>query len=123
MGPESREQVDIEELDSNAGEISTALGREHAHTVLHSADRPIGAGELSDDQDIPIATCYRRLEELADVGLLEQVETDTEDGREESKYRRVVDEISISYDDEEVTVTLDRSAGLSGTLDSLWRRF
>ena len=47
-----------------------ALGNEYNPDILRAADEAYSAQEFSDMLDIPIATCYRRIEELTGAGLL-----------------------------------------------------
>ena len=47
------------------------LGNEYNPQILSFAHEPRSAQELSDELDVPIATCYRRIEELQEADLLE----------------------------------------------------
>lgn len=82
-----------------------ALGREYSVDILEAADTPMSARELSDELDVPIATCYRRIETLVEAGLLEEVGRELSDrGRRTSVYRRCVEEIRIGFDDADADV-------------------
>ncbi|ELY34960.1 hypothetical protein C497_14512 [Halalkalicoccus jeotgali B3] len=45
-------------------DVLLALGNEYNAEILGATDEPRSAQALSDELDIPIATCYRRLEQL-----------------------------------------------------------
>lgn len=82
-----------------------ALGQEYSVDILEAADSPVSARELSSELDVPIATCYRRIETLVDAGLLEEVGRELSDrGRQTTVYRRSVEEIRITFEEEEAGV-------------------
>jgi len=72
--------------------ILGALGGKYAARILAAADRPKSAHELSDELSVPIATCYRRIDELEEADLLVCEGRKTSDrGRRTKVYRRRVD--------------------------------
>ena len=82
-----------------------ALGQEYSIDIMEAAESPVSARELSDELDVPIATCYRRIETLVDAGLLEEVGRELSDrGRQTTVYRRCVEEIRITFDEDETGV-------------------
>ena len=67
------------------------LGREHVFTILKLTDEPVSAAGIIKQSTVPQATCYRRIEELQEAGLL--VEHGSErfrNGEETTKYVRTV---------------------------------
>lgn len=69
-----------------------ALGGKYAARILTAAEEPKSAQELSDSLDVPIATCYRRIEELEDADLLACEGRKTSDrGRRTKIYTRTID--------------------------------
>jgi predicted transcriptional regulator len=86
-------------LDSN--DVLAVLGRKYSIEILSAAETAASAQDLSDRVDVPIATCYRRIEELVDAGLLKpegrQMSTK---GRRTTVYRRTIDELSVDFTDE-----------------------
>ena len=96
-------------------ELLAVLGEKYSLDVLRAAAEPRSARELSDHLDVPIATCYRRIEALVEVGLLEEEGRELSDrGRRSSVYRRTVDEIAVTFDDEEVDLSTSGRATPQG---------
>ena len=84
------------ESDSTA--LLSALGNKYSAEILCAAGTPKSAQALSEDIEIPIATCYRRIEELVDAGLLEcEGRQLSEEGRRTNIYRRTLDEIEFDF--------------------------
>ena len=78
--------------------LLSVLGNKYSAEILCAADTPQSAQALSDDIEIPIATCYRRIEELVDAGLLEcEGRQLSKEGRRTKIYRRTLDEIEIDF--------------------------
>jgi hypothetical protein len=73
------------------------LGREYSMEILGATERPKSATRLSRSLEIPIATCYRRVDELVSVGLLEECEPDGEDAPNATLYRRTSDAVGIRF--------------------------
>lgn len=65
--------------------------------ILGATGKPMSATQLSDSLEIPIATCYRRVSELAAVGLLEAVPPDEDDTSKATQYRRTTDMVGIRF--------------------------
>ena len=87
----------------------SALGERYSPAILRAADQPRSARELSERLEVPIATCYRRIEALETVGLLVEAGTELSDrGRRTSVYRRTVDELTVAFDGDAVAVTTVR---------------
>lgn len=85
-----------QEPDSST--VLSALGNKYSAEILAAAGTPKSAQALSEDIEIPIATCYRRIEELVDAGLLEcEGRRLSEEGRRTNIYRRTVDELEIDF--------------------------
>jgi predicted ArsR family transcriptional regulator len=79
-------------------DLLEALGNKYSAEILCAAQSPASAQELSDEMGIPIATCYRRIEELVDAGLLEcEGRQLSEDGRRTNVYRRTLDELAVDF--------------------------
>ncbi len=78
--------------------VLSALGNKYSAEILCAAGTPKSAQALSDDIEIPIATCYRRIEELVDAGLLTcEGRQLSEEGRRTNIYRRTVDKIEVDF--------------------------
>ncbi|WP_265110584.1 winged helix-turn-helix domain-containing protein [Halosolutus halophilus] len=88
--------------DPDSGAILSALGSKYSAEILCAAGTPKSAQALSDDIEIPIATCYRRIEELVDAGLLTcEGRQLSEEGRRTNIYRRTVDEIEVDFSNDQ----------------------
>jgi predicted ArsR family transcriptional regulator len=98
--------------DDVATNVLAALGNKYSAEILCAAQTPTSAQEISDQLDVPIATCYRRIEELEDVGLLRcEGRQLSDEGRRTNVYRRTLDEFAIRFGDDSPTLsTEDRSA-------------
>jgi hypothetical protein len=73
--------------------------------------------------DIPIATCYRRIEELTAAGLLELHDRVLSDEhRRTNVYRREVDEVLIRFDGQECNVQVTERPEVKNKLDDVWRQ-
>ena len=103
-------------------EILRALGNKYNAEILGSADEPLSAQELSDELDVPIATCYRRINELTDAGLLEHHDSVlSEEHRRVDVYRRNVNNVQVTFEGEEVDVTVEERTTVKNKLDDVWR--
>ncbi|ARS91508.1 winged helix-turn-helix domain-containing protein [Natrarchaeobaculum aegyptiacum] len=90
-----------ERTDANSQAVLSALGNKYSAEILCAAGTPKSAQTLSEDIEIPIATCYRRIEELVDAGLLTcEGRRLSEEGRRTNIYRRTLDEIEVDFSGE-----------------------
>ena len=102
-------------------ELLQALGNKYSAEILDATDEPRSAQELSDELDIPIATCYRRIDELTEHDLLELHDNILSDDRRRIKvYRRSVDAVRVEFD-EALTVDIEERSEVTNTLDEAWR--
>ena len=98
------------------------LGSKYGAAILAETGDARTAQELSDRLEVPIATCYRRIEELHEVGLLERLDPPPEAPTQApERYRRVPAELRIRFDGE-VTTTMIERTGASLALDAAWRQ-
>ncbi|WP_248896911.1 winged helix-turn-helix domain-containing protein [Haloplanus halobius] len=103
-------------------ELLRVLGNEYNPEILSFAHEPRSAQELSDELDIPIATCYRRIEELTDAELLEHHDRVLSDERRRvNVYRRNVEEVVVDFTDDEISVTVEERQEVTSRLDEAWR--
>lgn len=98
------------------------LGNEYNADILGATEEARSAQALSDELGIPIATCYRRIEELEEADLLEhQGRILSDERRRVSVYRRAVDRVVVGFDDERHTVRVEKRADVKNKLDDVWR--
>lgn len=101
----------------------SALGNEYNPDILSAAVKPHSAQEFSDMLDIPIATCYRRIEELTGAGLLELHDRVlSQEHRRTNVYRRNVDEVIITFEGEEFNVNVSKRPEVKAKLDDVWNQ-
>lgn len=104
-----------------SAELLQTLGNKYSAEILDATDEPISAQDLSDELEIPIATCYRRIDELTEHDLLELHDNILSDDRRRIKvYRRNVDEVRVDFDDG-LTVDIEERSEVTNTLDEAWR--
>ncbi|ACV11129.1 conserved hypothetical protein [Halorhabdus utahensis DSM 12940] len=102
-------------------ELLRTLGNKYSAEILDATDEPKSAQDLSDELDIPIATCYRRIDELTEHDLLELHDNVLSDDRRRIKvYRRNVDSIQVGFDDSLMVDVQERSE-VTNKLDEAWR--
>jgi len=102
-------------------DLLQTLGNKYSAEILDATDEPRSAQDLSDELDIPIATCYRRIDELTEHDLLELHDSILSDDRRRIKvYRRNVDAMRVEFD-ETLSVTIEERSQVTNTLDEAWR--
>lgn len=98
------------------------LGNKYSTEILKATTEPRTAQELSEELDIPIATCYRRLEDLSAQGILKQSgKRVTRANRVAKRYQRQIDRICFDVDDT-ISITLKEPPGTASKLDEAWQR-
>jgi DNA-binding transcriptional ArsR family regulator len=102
-------------------DILQTLGNKYSAEILDATDEPRSAQELSDELGIPIATCYRRIDELTEHDLLELHDNILSDDRRRIKvYRRNVETVHIDFE-EALTVSVEERSEVTNKLDEAWR--
>lgn len=102
-------------------EIIGVLGNKYNPEILDATAEPKSAQELSDALDVPIATCYRRIDELTDAELLELHDRPLSDEQRRIKvYRRNVDAVEIDFRDG-IGVRIEERSAVKNKLDKAWR--
>jgi predicted ArsR family transcriptional regulator len=106
----------------SSADLLQTLGNKYSAEILEATDEPRSAQELSDELDIPIATCYRRIDELTEHNLLELHDNILSDDRRRIKvYRRNVEAVRIEFGDDELFVDIEERSEVTNTLDEAWR--
>lgn len=102
-------------------DVLRSLGNKYSAEILEATDEPRSAQELSEELDIPIATCYRRIEELTEHELLELHDNILSDDRRRIKvYRRNVDRVHVEFADN-FEVDIEERTDVTSTLDEAWK--
>jgi len=103
-------------------ETLRVLGNEYNAEILQATNEPRSAQDLSDELGVPIATCYRRIDELTEADLLELFDRPLSDEhRRINVYRRNVDEIRVEFVDEDCSVLVQERSEIKNKLDDVWR--
>jgi predicted transcriptional regulator len=102
-------------------EVLEALGKKYSPDILEATHNEKSAQELSELLDVPIATCYRRINELDEAGLLSLSDRPLSDEhRRISVYRRNVDEVRIDFTGG-IDVEIEERSEVKNKLDDVWR--
>ena len=102
-------------------DLLQALGNKYSPEILNATDEPRSAQELSEELDIPIATCYRRIDELTEHNLLELHDNVLSDERRRIKvYRRNVDSVHVRFENA-LSVEVEERTEVTNTLDEAWK--
>lgn len=102
-------------------ELLSALGNKYNPEILRTTYEPKSAQELSEELDIPIATSYRRVEQLQEAGLLvEEGKEFSQEGRQRTVYRRNVDEIVIDLGSGSIEVECQERTEAKNRLNDVW---
>jgi len=97
------------------------LGNKYNTDILSATTEPKSAQDLSDELDVPIATCYRRIDELTDADLLTLHDRPLSDEHRRIKvYRRNVDKVEVNFDGG-VSVDIAERSAVKNKLDDVWR--
>ncbi|AAG19493.1 winged helix-turn-helix domain-containing protein [Halobacterium salinarum] len=84
------------------------LDDEHARAILAAASRdPMSATQLSETCDASTATVYRRIDDLTELGLLEESINVRSDGNHHSVYRATLTQFTLELDDGEFTTEVE----------------
>jgi predicted transcriptional regulator len=103
-------------------DLVRTLGSKYSAEILGATSEPRSAQELSNLLDVPIATCYRRIEELTEAGLLELEDSVlSDDHRRVDVYRRGVDELTVVFGDDDFEVEVEERTHVKNKIDDAWR--
>ena len=104
-----------------SADLLQTLGNKYSAEILDATNEPRSAQELSDELDIPIATCYRRIDELTEHDLLKLHDNILSDDRRRIKvYRRNIDAVRVEFD-EALAVDVEERSKVTNALDEAWR--
>jgi predicted ArsR family transcriptional regulator len=102
-------------------DVLRVLGNKYNAEILEATHSPKSAQELSEELDIPIATSYRRIEELSEHDLLKLEGKELSDeGRRTKVYRRQIDEISIQFGQDETEIETKERTEAKNALVDVW---
>jgi len=99
-----------------------AMADEYSLKILMSLiDKADSVNKISRDNDIPIATAYRRVSELHDAGLL-VVERGilTEDGKRYELYRSAIRSMQITFRTGQLEMDVTPNGDAVSRLEGMW---
>ena len=105
--------------------IIDLLNDESVRTILEETSvTSLSATELADLCNVSQQTVYRRLEELKDVGLVEDRTRVRKDGHHDTVYTATLEHVSITLRDGEFHFEVERTGTEpADRLTDLWRNF
>ncbi|ESS12376.1 MAG: putative transcriptional regulator [uncultured archaeon A07HR60] len=104
-------------------DLIEVLGTEYNVAILVATEEPKSAKQLSTELDVPIATCYRRIDQLEEAGLLELHDRPLSDERRRVKvYRRAVENVEIDFNGA-LNISVDERTAAQTELDTARQRF
>ncbi|ESP90171.1 winged helix-turn-helix domain-containing protein [Candidatus Halobonum tyrrellensis] len=103
--------------------VLEALDDADCRAILRETTEPMTANELSDTCDIPTSTLYRKLELLSEAALVRERVAINPGGGRTTRYVRDFDDVTISMDDGEFDVAVERPArGADERLADIWSK-
>ncbi len=111
------------ERRDNPVSIVEALGDEYSLSILNLlTNEDCSAKEASDKLDIPIATVYRRMDDLLNANLIKEKERElTSEGKRVNKYTSDITEIKLNLSGETPGIELTLQSGPEKAIDSEWK--
>lgn len=104
--------------------VLDCLGDEYSVRILSAlTGDEMSAKGISEDLGIPIATVYRRIEDLEDVGLIEfEGKALTNEDKRVKVYRSYVDELRVFFEPNEPQVEMKKYSEAKRSIDEAWKR-
>jgi predicted transcriptional regulator len=103
-------------------DVLDALEDPDCRTIVEALTEPMTANEVSERCDVPLSTCYRKLETLTEASLLEEQVEIRSDGQHTTCYAITFEEVRIALDeDRSIEVAIKRrTEAPEERLSSLW---
>ncbi|MFW5948948.1 MAG: helix-turn-helix domain-containing protein [Halolamina sp.] len=103
-------QEEVIRADEEITELLTVLDDPDCRGVLEvTGEKPLAAKEIVERCEIPASTAYRKIDRLVEVGLLRKGLRIRSSGKHASEYRRAVDNVGLSIDDDGTELVMVRS--------------
>ena len=108
--------------ESRAIEVVRALSDEYSRKIMLSIiENSLPIEEISKEQNIPISTCYRRIHEMLQFGVIRPDRTIIrEDGKKYVCYKSAIKNVTIQMDGGEIKVDVVVNKDPSEKLGSMW---
>ncbi|WP_435101387.1 helix-turn-helix domain-containing protein [Halarchaeum sp. P4] len=105
----------------STADVLGALDDADCRAMLEALDEPRSARDLIERCDIPSSTAYRKLDRLADAGLIAEQSSIQKNFRQVSLYVRTFESINIVAADDTLAVEIEsRDGSPSGRLSEMW---
>lgn len=102
-------------------EVFALLDDEYARALLvRLAEQPMTAHRLHEATDASLATVYRRLDALADCGLVAERTRLDEDGNHYAVYEASLDELRVSLTPGGFEAVVDRREDVADAFTRVW---
>ncbi|MFB6298998.1 MAG: helix-turn-helix domain-containing protein [Halobacteriales archaeon] len=110
-------------VDHDPNRVIRVFGKQHSVEILEAADDAVSVQELSEELDVPQTTCYRRVEDLLDTGLLEFEDSILSEAQQRvNVYRRNIDGISVGFHGDGFSLSVEERSRVKNKLDDVWRK-
>jgi DNA-binding transcriptional ArsR family regulator len=97
--------------ENSVADLLGALDDGDCRAILAAtSSEPRSASELSEACDLPLSTTYRKVDMLAEAGLLDERIRFSKSGKHTSEYALAVDEITVSVDAEGLSLCVSGDA-------------
>ncbi|WP_257300818.1 helix-turn-helix domain-containing protein [Haloarchaeobius sp. FL176] len=103
-------------------DVVGALADDDCRAIVEFLDEPATAGEVADGAGVPLSTTYRKLDRLADAGLVTERTDALRRGQPTTRYRRAFDAVRVEAADGGSldAVVEQRSTTADERLEDLW---
>ncbi len=108
--------------NARALEVIKSLSDEYSRKIVLSIiTRSLPIEDISKEQHIPISTCYRRMHELLDYGIVRADKTVIQaDGKKFISYRTAFKNATINLESGELKVDVEPNRDPSDRLKDMW---
>lgn len=119
----SSETTDVSASEGgSAEELLDVLGDEHSRTILAAAsDAPVSSKELTRLCDASPSTVYRRINQLLELGLLDERVAFDGDSKQTKVYEASFEHFDVSFDDGDCVVEPHKYGQVASAVVALLR--
>lgn len=108
--------------DPDTASVLAAVADEDCRELLRAMDEPRTAAELSESSGVPLSTTYRKIDQLVEASLVEELIEIRNDGRHTSRYFPDFSAIELTLSEERIMeLDITRPARTADErLEDLW---
>jgi DNA-binding transcriptional ArsR family regulator len=97
------------ESDAELESLLGALEDADCRAIIEATNaKPLSASELSEACDLPLSTTYRKLDQLTEVGVLEEQLRISKSGQHKSEYTLRIEQISLTVDGDGISLAVSQ---------------